>query len=470
MTTLALPYSTTAPWPGQDDGVRGRQMRGLVIAAVCPIEKVRIGYRVPSQSGNGAYVVIPNGDDEWMCSCPDYEARALECKHIYAVQYAIQREEQGYTTKDAEKPDVYAAVEPPAQRWEDKTALSAPTRSAAPSSSGPRTRPSRKGLVPATADREHPTYRQDWPSYNMAQKNEKSHFRHLLSDLTALVEEPQAGMGRRPVSLSDRIFSLVYKVYEGFSWRRFDTDLREAVAAGFITTAASTSSLARFMDNQALTPLLLDLVLYSALPLRPFETSFSIDATGFSTSRFDRWFDEKWGQGTATRDWVKLHLICGNSTHIITCAATSDRRDHDNKHFHELVSQTGTYFDMQEMSADKAYLDRKNLALVDGMGATLYTPFKSNTVPPRVNDHSAWARMYHRFMADYDNWVQHYHQRSNSESAISMVKRVFGDDLNSRNVVAQDNELLCKVIAHNLRVINQAMYERGLDPQFHPVP
>ena len=34
-----------------------RQERGLVIAATSRIEKNRLGWKVPSQSGNGTYIV-----------------------------------------------------------------------------------------------------------------------------------------------------------------------------------------------------------------------------------------------------------------------------------------------------------------------------------------------------------------------------------------------------------------------------
>ena len=67
-----------------DDGDVGRQQRGLAIAALARIEKNRIGYKVPSQSGSGAYVV--NLDGEPFCTCPDFEKRQQPCKHIYAVR------------------------------------------------------------------------------------------------------------------------------------------------------------------------------------------------------------------------------------------------------------------------------------------------------------------------------------------------------------------------------------------------
>ena len=56
-----------------DDGATGRQNRGVAIAAKVRIEKNRLGYKVPSQSGNGSYVV--NTDDTPFCTCPDFERR-----------------------------------------------------------------------------------------------------------------------------------------------------------------------------------------------------------------------------------------------------------------------------------------------------------------------------------------------------------------------------------------------------------
>ena len=75
-----------------DDGEAGRQQRGLAIAAVVPIQKNPLGYKVPSQSGNGSYVV--SVDDEPFCTCPDFEKRQERCKHVYAVEFIIKRESQ----------------------------------------------------------------------------------------------------------------------------------------------------------------------------------------------------------------------------------------------------------------------------------------------------------------------------------------------------------------------------------------
>jgi hypothetical protein len=59
-----------------------------------------------------------------------------------------------------------------------------------------------------------------------------------------------------------------------------------------------------------------------------------------------------------------------------------------------------------------------------------------------------------------------YHKRSNAESTFSAIKRVFGDFIRSRTPVAQVNELLLKVLAHNIRCLIHSMYELGITPSF----
>ena len=64
--------------------------RDLVAALTSVVNK--LGYKVPSQSGRGSYVV--NLDGEPFCTCPDFEKHQQPCKHIYAVEFIIQREDK----------------------------------------------------------------------------------------------------------------------------------------------------------------------------------------------------------------------------------------------------------------------------------------------------------------------------------------------------------------------------------------
>jgi len=67
-----------------------RQQRGLEIAAVFKITQKGKVWICPSQTGKGKYTVCTDKENPH-CSCPDHEA-GYKCKHIFAVEYVIQRE------------------------------------------------------------------------------------------------------------------------------------------------------------------------------------------------------------------------------------------------------------------------------------------------------------------------------------------------------------------------------------------
>ena len=141
------------------------------------------------------------------------------------------------------------------------------------------------------------TYTQNWPAYNAAQTQEKSELQALLYELCRSLPEPEprTGRGRRPLSLSDIIFSSTFKVYSTVSGRRFATDLREAKARGYLTRLPHYNSVFRYLESEALTPYLYELITLSAAPLKSIESDFAVDASGFSTGQFMRWFDVKYG-------------------------------------------------------------------------------------------------------------------------------------------------------------------------------
>lgn len=47
----------------------------------------------------------------------------------------------------------------------------------------------------------------------------------------------------------------------------------------------------------------------------------------------------------------------------------------------------------------------------------------------------------------------------NAESTFSAIKNKFGETIKSRNRIAQENEMLCKIIAYNLTVLICAMFD-----------
>ena len=47
-----------------------------------------------------------------------------------------------------------------------------------------------------------------------------------------------------------------------------------------------------------------------------------------------------------------------------------------------------------------------------------------------------------------------------------MLKAKFGDSVRSKTDTAMKNEVLVKIVCHNIVVLVSAMYELGLDPTF----
>ena len=54
---------------------------------------------------------------------------------------------------------------------------------------------------------------------------------------------------------------------------------------------ACKSFLSTRMNKEELTQILKELISISSTPLREIEKDFAVDSSGFSTSRFARWFD-----------------------------------------------------------------------------------------------------------------------------------------------------------------------------------
>ena len=121
---------------------------------------------------------------------------------------------------------------------------------------------------------------------------------------------------------------------------------------------------------------------------------------------------------------------------------------------------------MGEVSCDKAYSSRKNLELIENVGAVPFIPFKKNVSGKRDKGTGIWKKMYHYFMYKHEEFLEHYHKRSNSETIFHMIKTKFKDNLRSKTRTAQVNELLLKILCHNICVVIQEINELGVRGEF----
>ena len=162
-----------------DDGQQGRQMRGLAIAVLEKnIRPDKFGYKVPSQSGNGVYLV--NLEYGPYCTCLDFETTGQACKHVFAVQALLQGGEE---------------LDDPA-----------PVKTAAPT--------------------------QPWAAYTAAQVNEGDLFATLLRELCDIVPQPPQANGRPRLPIGDMLYGMGLKVYSTLSTRRAMSEIRGGGVVG----------------------------------------------------------------------------------------------------------------------------------------------------------------------------------------------------------------------------------------------
>jgi transposase len=403
-----------------------REQRGMLLAAMVKIVEKNGKWIVPSQSGDGVRYTVDPSEHSPYCNCPDHEITGQVCKHIYAVRVVRQRE----LFSDGSE---------------------AVTESV---------------TVVQTVKRQ--TYPQQWAAYNRAQTSEKDVFQHLLAALCEGIKEPaQEGRGRHRIPLSDAAFACCFKTYSMLSGRRFASDLREANARGHIACVPHFNSIFNHLDNESMGAALRDLIARSSEPLSAIECDFACDSTGFMTSRFNRWYDEKYGKVREQHDWVKAHIAIGVKTHVVTAVEIRDRNANDSPIMPALLEETAKRFQISEVSADKAYASENNFQAIARHGATPYIPFKSWTTGAVGG---LFQKAFHYFNLHRDTFLAHYHKRSNVESAIMAIKTKFGDSVRSKTDRAMQNEVLCKIVCHNICVLVSAMEELGIPVDFATSP
>ncbi len=394
-----------------------RKQKGYEIASKKKIVEQNGAWIVPSQTNpNKTYKVIL-GLTKSTCTCEDFVGRGLGCKHQFAVEYVISRQ----VNQD--------------------------------------------GSVTIT-ETKRVTYPQDWSNYTKAQNQEGKLFRELLMDLVQNVEEPpRTGAGRPRVPTKEALFCAIEKVYSMQSSRRAYSLYLDAERKQQIKKAPSYNVINIALNDKEITPILNRLLEITAMPLRSVETQFAVDSTGFRTTKFGEYCHIKYNSNKRHK-FLKAHLLIGTKTNVVVSAHITDENGADSPKFIPLTDrayQNG--FSLDEVSADKAYSGRANLDAIAEHGGVAYIPFKIN-----ASQHShggkVWNKMFYYFQMCRDEFMEHYHKRSNIETTNMAIKSKFGDCLKNKNFVSQNNELLCKLIAYNITVLISSMFELGIRPEF----
>lgn len=100
-------------------------------------------------------------------------------------------------------------------------------------------------------------------------------------------------------------------------------------------------------------------------------------------------------------------------------------------------------------------------------GFKLMKTSKLKVLVPSVSTAEEVRKFYGERKSKHKRIYGHYHKRSNVETTFSMIKAKFGGSLRSKTRTAQINEALCKILAHNICVLIQSIFELGVKPDFY---
>jgi len=300
----------------------------------------------------------------------------------------------------------------------------------------------------------------NWGLYNKSQANEKLLFMRLLHELCQTVDmDYEKKKGRSHDGYSHKIYSMCLKVYSRLGARRLPGELEIAKRFGYLNHVSHFNTVLNYFDSRALTTRLKYLIELSSLPLAQMEErgTFAIDATGISLRQYEPRWSHVRSKFEQHQKYKKLHIICACKSNIIVSCLVTKGTAADAPRFQELLENAAKIFDIGDITADKAYLSRKNLRISNNLGIDPYIPFKSNS---RVGSRGceSWSKAYRFFRDHLEEFEKHYHKRSNVETCMFMIKNKFGDFCFFKKETSQENEILCKIICHNIGVLIQEIF------------
>lgn len=296
-----------------------------------------------------------------------------------------------------------------------------------------------------------------WTKYNKSQTKEKVLFVRLLKELCDTLPRRYRIKGKKPLELRHIIFCLCMKTYCLKSGRRIIGELDLLNRATLIEKVPHFNSLFNYLKNEDITFVLEELIKLTSLPLMSIERKFACDSSGFG----NRILDDRWSvirnKYSKHHKYYKAHITFGVLTNIVTSCKITEGTRNDSPMLKDMVDETSKNFKIEEFSADKAYSSRENLQKIWDKGGLPLIPFKKNTLP-RKKGYGIWGEMHKWFNENNELFMKKYHLRSNAESGFFMIKSRFGDLTQMRNQTGAMNDVLVKILCHNLCVLVQEIF------------
>jgi len=174
------------------------------------------------------------------------------------------------------------------------------------------------------------------------------------------------------------------------------------------------------------------------------------DATGFS-GRKKPWRETEHAV-KANQDWVKMHAAIETDSFYILSYQLTESNVHDSQMFGQVWEHLPSDVQPKISLADSAYNGNEVIEIARHHGAWPLHGIKKNAVYRR-RPMNAYQRMV-EFIFNFPKTYQaFYGKRNHAEGRFSMLGNRFGYRLRSRSKIDRKNEVQCKVVFHNIRML-----------------
>ena len=281
---------------------------------------------------------------------------------------------------------------------------------------------------------------------------------HILkcAMVTSGVPEYRHARSNHVYSYRQKIALLVMKEYFGVPFRRMgdligsNPVITETLDLEFIPHYSTMAKFSCSVDREDLKRVIR---VFQALAVKGGIAA--VDGTCLSDRGRSIHFEKRmndFGQGPTVRILTKVSIVADTENKIVLAADVSSSHRHDITFMPEMIGQLHGC-PIGVLVADKGYdSERVHLSVRKELGIRFLTPCKGRPTVPAKHVTGHFRRYMRQFLGPKcTNFTLAYQMRSIVETVNSMIKRVFGSMLRSRNPVNREIETFARIIAHNLR-------------------